>query len=581
MKKIKNKKQKIIIAVTILLIGLIPILTIYNLNNPTTLNKIIANKIYKEPANKNFKDDNLYNCIIDAYNKQNNTSLPYTTNLTDEQLLTITSLSCDGANKKEEERITNASGIEKLTNLTYLSLDGNNLTTIDLSNNVRLTYLDLRYNNLSTIDLSKNVNLTYLGLGDNDLSTIDVSKNVNLTYLGLGDNDLSTIDVINNVNLTSLDLDDNNLRTIDVSNNTNLTSLNLQSNNLSTIDLSNNVNLTKLDLYRNNLRTIDVSNNTNLTYLYIRYNKLRTIDISKNANLTNLELCGNKLTTIDVSKNVNLTKLELGSNNLSTIDISKNTNLTELDLYKNNLSTIDLSSNVNLTELYLYRNNLSTIDLSNNVNLSSLKLSENYNLNKIALPDNDKLDFSVISSQKTKTKYIKYGTTKVFEPVEEYDMYLNNKISIQTEEEIDKFKTNLGLKNLTAKIYNDEEEVTTGKIKDGYILKIYDGEKELGKLTIEVFEGISGFKDKNLYHCVIDAYNKKNNTSLEYTTNLTDEQLLTITELRCNGTSEEDEEKITNASGIEKLTNLTELYLGSNNLSTIDISKNINLTKLN
>ena len=71
MKKIKNKKQKIIIAVTILLIGLIPILTIlliglipiltiltiltiYNLNNPTTLNKIIANKIYKEPVNKNF-----------------------------------------------------------------------------------------------------------------------------------------------------------------------------------------------------------------------------------------------------------------------------------------------------------------------------------------------------------------------------------------------------------------------------------------------------------------------------------------------------------------------------------------------
>ena len=51
---IKNKKLKIIIAVTILLIGLIPILTIYNLNNPTTLNKIIANKIYKEPVNKNF-----------------------------------------------------------------------------------------------------------------------------------------------------------------------------------------------------------------------------------------------------------------------------------------------------------------------------------------------------------------------------------------------------------------------------------------------------------------------------------------------------------------------------------------------
>ncbi len=437
MKKIKNKKQKIIIAVTILLIGLIPILTIYNLNNPTTLNKIIANKIYKEPANKNFKDDNLYNCIIDRYNIKNKTSLPYTTNLTDEQLLTITELSCWGLGKKEEEKITNASGIEKLTNLTSLNLWYNNLTTIDISKNTNLTYLKLYNNNLSTIDVSENVNLTSLDLSENNLSTIDVSKNIKLTYLDLGYNKLSTIDVSNNINLTSLSLSRNNLSTIDVSNNTNLTSLGLDfnnlstidvsnntnltelylyNNNLSTIDLSNNVNLTKLDLSNNNLSTIDVSNNVNLTKLNLYNNKLSTIDVSNNVNLTELDLHGNKLSTIDVSENVNLTSLGLLNNNLSTIDVSNNVNLTSLSLYGNSLSTIDVSNNVNLTYLSLYGNKLSTIDLSNNVNLtylslygnklSTIDLSNNVNLTELYLHNNDLTIIDLSNNTKLKTLYL-------------------------------------------------------------------------------------------------------------------------------------------------------------------------------
>ena len=270
----KNKKQKIIIAVTILLIALIPVITIHNINKMEKLDQTTTNKTYKEPVNKNFKDDNLYNCIIDTYNTQNNTSLPYTTNLTDEQLLTITELSCIGYKKTDEEKITDASGIERLTNLTSLNLYDNNLTAIDISNNVNLTSLNLYYNKLNVIDISKNTNLTFLSLGYNKLSTIDLSNNVNLTELNLGYNNLTTINLSNNKNLVSLDLGNNNLNSIDVSKNTNLTKLRLYKTGLTAIDVSKNTKLTLIDLGNNNLTIIDLSNNTSLTKISLDNNKL-------------------------------------------------------------------------------------------------------------------------------------------------------------------------------------------------------------------------------------------------------------------------------------------------------------------
>ncbi len=140
----------------------------------TTGTKTLA----ETPANPVFTDYNFYKCVVDAYNSKNKTSLPYTTNLTDTQLETITSLSCYGFNKPEIEKISNASGIEKLTLLTTLDLDNNNLSSIDLSSNPALTELSLSYNHLSSIDLSTNPALTTLYLYDNPwaLDTIKIMK---------------------------------------------------------------------------------------------------------------------------------------------------------------------------------------------------------------------------------------------------------------------------------------------------------------------------------------------------------------------------------------------------------------------
>ena len=60
--------------------------------------------------------------VVDAYNKKNNTSLPYTTNLSDEQLKTITELECSGKSKSNEEKIISVNGVEKLERLKILQM---------------------------------------------------------------------------------------------------------------------------------------------------------------------------------------------------------------------------------------------------------------------------------------------------------------------------------------------------------------------------------------------------------------------------------------------------------------------------
>ncbi len=280
----------------------------------TTVLQSLAIKLYNSSS---FADYNFYKCVVDEYNDENDTSLPYTTDLTDTQLQTKTSLSCDNSVKAEADKISNAQGIEKLVSLTYLNLQYNNISSIDLSANTALTDLYIVGNNISSIDLNHNTKLKYLWLNDNYLDSINLSTN------------------------------------------TKLTNLRLYNNNLGSINLSANTALTSLDLYSNHLSSIDLSANTALTNLNLSDNNLSSINLSNNTALTNLGISFNNLSSIDVSANTALTTLDLDNNNLSSIDLSHNPVLTDLDLHNNNLSSIDLSHNPLLTYLLLYNNPLS------------------------------------------------------------------------------------------------------------------------------------------------------------------------------------------------------------------------------
>ena len=365
---------------------------------PTVINSFIASKIYSSPANNAFTDDNFYKCVVDAYNKENKTSLPYTTNLNDEQLKTITVLECDGYGKSDENNIKSANGIERLTALTVLNVSYNQLTSIDVSKNIALTYLDVSNNQLAELNVSKNTSLinsyvssnkltsldvsnnlalTNLDVHWNELTEIDVSKNTELTSLYAGSNHLTEIDVSENTKLTYLSVSWNELTEIDVSKNTSLTNLNVSGNKLTSLDVSKNIALTHLVVERNQLTSIDVSKNIALTYLDVSNNQLAELNVSKNTSLTDLHVDHNQLTSIDVSKNTSLTYLDVDHNQLTSLDVSKNTSLTALDVINNKLAELDVSKNIALIYLDVSGNKLTSLDVSKNTVLTRLRVNGN------------------------------------------------------------------------------------------------------------------------------------------------------------------------------------------------------------
>ena len=317
-KKIFNQKTRNILSIIIIILG-VAFLINYIFYTPSYINAYIATNIYKEPANKYFDDDNFYKCVVDAYNRENNTSIPYTQSLSDSQLGSIKWVDCSGYNKSDNVLVKSAKGVEMLT---------------------ALKWLDMNWNRLTTLDVSKNIALKELCAGSNKLTTLDVSNNTALTELNVGSNQLTTLDVSKNTALANLLVSYNQLATLDVSKNTELLSLHAYNNQLTTLDVSKNTELDGVYAENNQLTTLDVSKNTALTYLYASDNQLTTLDVSKDTKLIVLEVDSNQLTTLDVSKNTALTRLCAGWNQLTTLDVSNNTKLTTLEVRGNQLSKI-------------------------------------------------------------------------------------------------------------------------------------------------------------------------------------------------------------------------------------------------
>ncbi len=420
--KSKKNKKKVIIGLSVFLAVFISVFSFINLKYPTKMNAYIAHVINKgDPACGLFKDENFYNAVVDAYNKENDMNLPYTISLNRTLLSTIKEVSYDGG-MNVNKTIESVDGIETLTSLTKLVLINNNnvndsgVKNMNLSNNTELSYLDLNNSGVVTVNLSKNIKLTYLDAEYNGIENIDLSNNIELTSLKLEGNSLTSIDLTKNTKLTQLDignrnpeLGENRLTSINLSQNTLLTELDLDWNDISgSLDLSNNIKLEKVRLFDNSLTNINISNSPNLTYLGLGENALSNINTSNSPSLTYLNLDNNNISGIDLSKNTSLTYLNLYNNNISGIDLSKNTSLTELYLHKNNLVSIDLSKNTSLTELYLAENRLTSIDLSKNTALKHIYLFDNPLIYKAYVKKGDTLSNSTIKMPDGSDYYLIY-----------------------------------------------------------------------------------------------------------------------------------------------------------------------------
>lgn len=218
--------------------------------------------------------------------------------------------------------------------------DGKVLT----SNVASRTYLDISNSSITDLTgIEAFVSLTTLYCDQNQLTTINLSQNIKLTDLNVAENQLTSLNILSNVLLEKLDC---------------------QKNKITDLNVSKNIKLVKLNCGDNNLTSLNTSNNTLLTSLGCHYNKINSLDVSENLLLKELVCVSNKLTIINVSKNTELNIFDSYENQITSIDISKNPKITEFDCKDNRLTYLNLKNGNNINfELY-YTNFINNPDLT-------------------------------------------------------------------------------------------------------------------------------------------------------------------------------------------------------------------------
>ena len=198
-----------------------------------------------EVNSTNFPDAQLRECIETTINNNSNIS-------TVEE---ITTLSCPN-----KSQLSNVTGINYLTNLTFLNLNATGVKNLNLASNSKLITLYASHNSLESVTLPTTCNITTLNLGqdyDNDVTNASL-KSLNVSNCG----ELSYA-VLNGLT---------GLTTLDLTNNTKIRDLRIMMTNISTLKLPNSTTLRNLWAHNTKLTHLDLSKYTNLKNIYINNN---------------------------------------------------------------------------------------------------------------------------------------------------------------------------------------------------------------------------------------------------------------------------------------------------------------------
>ncbi len=489
------------------------------------------------------------------------------------------------------------------TSLKTLSIANNNLTSLDLTE-TNIQTLWCKNNQLMSLELSTNATITTLQCDEQraidividenfcytlpdsvDASKVTVTSGATLdgkvlkgilgtsvayTYdLGLADKSLSVTfnvtnphehtqigycvcggvavndtnfpdDIFRNYVSTNFDADKNGVLSTAES-----TVSTIRINNMNIADLTGIEYfwaLNDLECDGNRLTSLDMSKNTALKKLFCANNQLTSLNVSTNWALGVLVCEGNKLTSLDVSKNGELEILFCGNNDIASLDLSGNGQLWKLSCNDNHLQTLDLSANVLLEELYCQNNLLTSLDLSANTLIQNEYFTGSGQASTITIDANDSytlpndIDASritVVFGAVLDGNVLKdiFGDTVVYE----YATGLEGKVLSVT----------LNVTNPHTHDFGTTDACVCGAIKISD--KIFPDANFLAFVKT-----LTGAEDEMF----------------------TAEELAAITEIDVNF------KNIRDIKGIEHFTELTSLILDTNNISTVDVSKNIKLKKL-
>ena len=313
-------------------------------------------------------------------------------------------------------QISDLTGIEGFTSLTYLNCSRNRFSSLDLSQNTALQFLDCSgwYNsmgqfiagNLLNLDLSQNTALTHLICQFNKLSNLDLSQNTLLYKINCSNNSLQLLDLSQNNSLNELNCSGPQILNLDLTQNTALTTLDCSSNLYENLDLTQNIalttiicsggqnngnpsgRLTDLDLRNGNninMLNFDASNNPSLYCISVddstwSSNNWNNIDyhtiFSNNCNSVQFAAPGytaipdtvfeGKLISLGYDTLIDGQVLTANISNIDSLDISSSY------IFDGIYSLTGLEDFANLTYLNCKKNPVTTIDVSQNSQLTHL-----------------------------------------------------------------------------------------------------------------------------------------------------------------------------------------------------------------
>ncbi len=272
---------------------------------------------------------------------------------------------------------------------------------------------------------------------------------------------------------------------------------------------------------------------TNLRVLDCRGNKLTELDLSANPDLRYLYCYRNELVSLNVSTCTGLRELGCSQNQLSSLDVSNNPKLDYLHVDKNKLTSLDVGKKPELIILSCDHNQLTSLDVSGCTRLRDLKCQFNQ-LTELELGSNSTL----------KMLYC----------------YSNQLTSL----DVSKVKSSL------SRILDGD------KVDNGTYLSFL---KNYCELTVDSFVNVIS-KTPSVEEIAIDETTFPDENFRTYVIEKIDtdgDKVLSEEEIKKTKVIDVANREITSLKGIEFFVFLDELHCNDNNLSSLDLSKNLNL----
>ena len=283
-------------------------------------------------------------------------------------------------------------------NIYYFNASGNEIDQIEFNDNLKLQVLNLEHNSLKSLNIDKLQSLSVIYLQDNPFTAetpLMIGRMPNLMVLEVPQiGHISPNFTLKNFpKLRSFDAYHTlSLKVADPTECPLLQRLSLDMTSVESVDLSKNPELQILNVGDSRVKTLDLSHNPKITQLYISHSsgtvntdvKFETIDVSHCPELYYFYCGGNNLKELDLRSNPKLFTLSCDRNLLRKLDVSQNPALYSVNVRYNYMDFATLPEPGNWFEYYHEQNPMELND--------TYKVGDVIDLSKRVLRKNTRTD---------------------------------------------------------------------------------------------------------------------------------------------------------------------------------------------